>query len=98
MISRSWDTATPEERGQDDPYIEANKTNSHDGGNETGRTEHEPVPDTVERDGVAYQVDRCSKCGVIAPRIDDVCRGENHTLDEFADHSDHSEAFPLPTA
>ena len=97
MISRSWEAATPEEHGHDDPYIEADSQNPHDGNTEMGRADHDPVLDMIERDGVSYQVERCSKCGIIAPHTDSACRGMNHTLDEFTNHTDRSGMPPLPT-
>jgi hypothetical protein len=79
MISRSRRVATPAERGHDDvPLLDG-----EDEDEEPARAEHWIIPDTVERDGVPYQLDRCAKCGIWAPRTDGVCQGANRTLAEF---------------
>jgi hypothetical protein len=54
----------------------------------TERHRHTPVPSSVDRDGVPYYIEQCSKCGVYAPRRTGICSGSNRTLDEFDDHSD----------
>ena len=84
MIGRSWAAATPEERGQDDQR-DALALIENPPDEEPARAEHDPIPDMVERNGVSYQVDRCRKCGVWAPRADDACPGENYTLEAFTD-------------
>ena len=54
----------------------------------TERHRHTPVPSSVDRDGVPYYIEQCSRCGVYAPRRTGICSGSNRTLDEFDDHSD----------
>jgi hypothetical protein len=87
MIGRSIRVATPAERGEGafpgwwrDPPRER-KREEHD----LAHTEHDPVLDTVDRDSVPYQIERCRRCGIVAPPASGVCRGRNRTLDEFGD-------------
>ena len=84
MISRSRRAPTPEERDHDRRSAFESFEEPPSPKAEPARTEHDPVPDTVDLDGVPYHVDRCAKCGIWEPRSDGVCPGWNHQLDEFA--------------
>lgn len=56
------------------------------GADSSRRTGHDPIPGTIDVDGVPMAVDRCRQCGVVVldpGRPGGPCPGPNHTLTDF---------------